>query len=277
MASPVIDTWMHSTVLIDNGWGGRGTGFLITRPTDEEFAKVFLVTNKHVLDEDAATRRSLTSIELHLNVERAGEVVGERVEYSICGAGSEPLWREHPEYDVDVLAIDLTPLIAERSDLSYMCAPYNVFVERSDIEEFHITAGDEVLVVGYPLGLRQGLTNYPLVRQGIIATHIGEELHEEVQQPNRSISTRRIRGFLIDGATIPGSSGSPVLLKQNPGSYYRGKYLLGESNPQFLLGIIAETRYAPLSTPSGETQGFAGLGLAFDALTVRETIECFFD
>lgn len=39
----------------------------------------------------------------------------------------------------------------------------------------------------------------------------------------------------------------------------------------FLLGIIAETRYAPIVTPAIETLSFAGLGLAFDA-EIIETI-----
>ena len=119
--------------------------------------------------------------------------------------------------------------------------------------------------------------NYPLVRQGIVATRIGGELHEEVPTSTQGMSIRKLRGFLIDGATIPGSSGSPVLLKQNPGRYYKGRYLLGQSNPRFLLGIVAETRYAPIRTSTGGAQGFAGLGLAFDTITIRETIECYFD
>ena len=42
-----------------------------------------------------------------------------------------------------------------------------------------------------------------------------------------------------------------------------------------LLGIIAETRYAPIQTATGAIPGFAGLGLAFDVETVRETVEMF--
>ena len=43
-----------------------------------------------------------------------------------------------------------------------------------------------------------------------------------------------------------------------------------------LLGIVSETGYAPVRTPTGTIPSFAGLGLAFDAETVRETIELFF-
>ena len=45
--------------------------------------------------------------------------------------------------------------------------------------------------------------------------------------------------------------------------------------PAFLLGVIAETRHAPIRTPAGVYPSFAGLGLAFDASTIRDTMELF--
>lgn len=138
--------------------------------------------------------------------------------------------------------------------------------------DYWITAGDEIMVVGYPLGLRQGASNYPLVRQGIIATRYEDTLIEDVPDGAGGTTTRHIRGFLIDGATIPGSSGSPVVLKQS----YDRLAPMGTDRQPLLLGILAETRFAPVKTPKGDVQSFAGLGMAFYAETVRETIEQFF-
>jgi hypothetical protein len=39
-----------------------------------------------------------------------------------------------------------------------------------------IAAGDEIIVLGYPLGLRHSTSNFPLVRGGILATRIAENL-----------------------------------------------------------------------------------------------------
>jgi hypothetical protein len=48
-------------------------------------------------------------------------------------------------------------------------------------------------------------------------------------------------------------------------------------SPPLLLGIIAETTYAPIPISERDyIPSFAGLGLAFDAETVKETIELFF-
>jgi hypothetical protein len=114
------------------------------------------------------------------------------------------------------------------------------------------------------------------VRSGIIATRIGETFEDEYQEPDGTKRKRVIRGFLIDGATIPGSSGSPVVLKPTTGRFVKGNIVMGFS-PLLLLGIIAETRYAPIPISERDyIPSFAGLGLAFDAETVKETIELFF-
>jgi hypothetical protein len=102
----------------------------------------------------------------------------------------------------------------------------------------------------------------------------GEELHEESPQPNGQIAIRISRAFLIDGATIPGSSGSPVVLKPVTGRHQHQTIVMGATEP-VLLGIIAETRFAPIRLQSGAIPGFAGLGLAFDVETIVETINLF--
>jgi hypothetical protein len=81
--------------------------------------------------------------------------------------------------------------------------------------------------------------------------------------------------FLFDGATIPGSSGSPVILKPVIGRLIKRSIYLTVA-PPVLLGIVAETYYAPIRQETGIIPGFAGLGLAFDAQTVKETVELFF-
>jgi len=274
MSSPVATTWLYATILIENEWGGRGTGFLVAREVKKDQVKVFLCTNKHVLNEEKALREKATKIVCHLNVkDKNGKIVGRAYELPLKINGKRR-WNEHPEKNVDVLVFDVTDLIVKVPEIEKKWATYSLFADPSVLAEQDITIGEEVMVIGYPLGFRQGKTNSPIVRQGIVASQIGQRFVEEFVDKNKKQYTREYRGFLVDGGMVPGSSGSPVILKPVTGRHVHGTIVMGTVQP-YLLGIVAETRYAPIPAQKGAI-GYAGLGLAFDALTVKETIELFF-
>ena len=54
------DFWLFNTMLVENEYGGEGTGLLVFRPnkTESNEGKVFLITNKHVLNPDPEKKRS---------------------------------------------------------------------------------------------------------------------------------------------------------------------------------------------------------------------------
>lgn len=275
MASPISETWVYATMLIRNEWGEMGTGFLVFRPINDKEGRVFLVTNKHVLNKTKAVRDNAAEIEVYLNIKNSdGSISGESAKIQLSLPGGIKSWREHPDRDVDVLAIDITGLIVSYPQIEKKWASYADIADETKRRELEITIGDEIMTVGYPLGLKHRTSNFPLVRAGIISTRIGESLEDEIEEAGAR-RTRILRGFLIDGATIPGSSGSPVVLKPTVGRITRGAINLG-SAPQVLLGIIAETKIAPIQVNQGTIPSFAGLGLAFDAETIKETIELFF-
>lgn len=278
MASPLADTWIYATMRIENEWGRVGTGFLVYRAIDDKKGRIFLVTNKHVLHKEAKIRQSASKMLFHLNIKNEdGSTVGETAEMPLNLDDGTKRWREHPNRDVDVLTFDVTPLLAQHPQIEKKWVDYTLFGDKAKLAELDVTIGEEIVTIGYPLGLRQGKTNFPLLRAGIIATRIGENLEDEYQEPDGTVRKRILRGFLIDGAIIPGSSGSPVVLKPSTGRFVKGNILIGGSSPPILLGIVAETRYAPVRTPRGNIPSFAGLGLAFDVETIRETIELFFE
>lgn len=244
MASPIAETWVYATMLIDNEWGGRGTGFLVARETSPGKGRIFLVTNKHVLHPDQQQRKKATHIRVHVNRKKAnGTIEGDVFIVPLVGGGKIS-YEEHPDRDVDVLAFDVTQLTNAMPDLEMKWVGYDLFLNNEKARELEITMGEEVVIVGYPLGLRHRTSNLPLIRSGIIATRIGESLEDEVEEAG--VTRKRIlRGFLIDGATIPGSSGSPVVLKPVIGRIVGEAIQIG-TPPLILLGIVAETRYAPV-------------------------------
>jgi hypothetical protein len=275
VASPIIDTWVYSTILIENDWGERGTGFIVSRNVSQNKCKLFLITNKHVLNKDQKMRNQATEIKLHLNY-RISErnIIGKVGILPIVLDNGMKIWREHPERDIDVLAIDITSFMVQFPNVVFKHAPIEALITSEELAEWDITIGEEIFIIGYPVGIKQGNTNMPIVRSGIIASIIGDKLVDTVIE-NKNKRSRTIRGFLIDGGIVPGSSGSPVILKPVSGRLVKGNISLGLP-PQYLLGIISETRYAPVITDKWETESFAGIGMAFDAATIRETIELFF-
>lgn len=276
MSSPIAKSWLYATILIENEWGKKGTGFLVAREIAKETVKVFLCTNKHVLNENRALRTQATKIVCHLNVkEKEGKTIGKPYDLPLKFSDGTVRWKEHPEDNVDVLVFDVTDLVINLPEMEKKWADYSLFADTKILSDQDITIGDEVLVVGYPLAFKQGETNFPIVRQGIIASQIGQRFVEEIVDQQGNKKSRSYRGFLIDGGLIPGSSGSPVILKPVTGRFVGNSLMMG-SPPPYLLGIVAETRLAPIRTNIGDIPSFAGLGVAFDAATVKETIELFF-
>jgi len=276
MGSPISRTWIFATMIIKNEWNQLGTGFLVSRPINEKQGKVFLVTNKHVINKKEELREKASAISLFFNIkEENGSIAGKGIELRLSFENGKKRWIEHPERDVDVLCIDITDLIVKYPQMEKKWATYSDFGIKDKLQELEVTIGDDIMVIGYPMGLKHRTTNHPLVRSGIIATKIGDSLEDEIKEENGEIRKRILRGFLIDGATIPGSSGSPVVLKPVPARFTRKGITMG-SPPVILLGILSETRYAPIKIGKNVIPSFAGLGLAFDAETIKETIELFF-
>jgi V8-like Glu-specific endopeptidase len=274
-ASPIASTWVHATVRIENEWGRGGTGFLIIRKMNDKQGKVFLITNKHVLHLDPQKRRDATSLKMFVNVrETDGAVRGTVLQFLLDEEGHR-LWREHPNPDVDVLAVDVTSLINSHPNLENKGADYSFFAFSEVLKREEITEGEEVLVIGYPLGLYHSRTHAPLVRQGIIATKIGERINIRIRQSSGESRRVEIPGFLIDASIVPGSSGSPVVLKPIVGRKVRDQIAMETAKP-YLLGIVSATETAAIRVESALFPTLAGLGIVFDVETIRETIELFF-
>ena len=187
----------------------------------------------------------------------------------------QKLWREHPNPHVDVIAVDITSLINSYPNLENRGADYSLFATPQILKEETITEGEEVLILGYPLGLFHTHIHSPLVRQGIVATKIGERIQVRLRSSSGDPLRVEIPGFLIDAAIIPGSSGSPVVLKPIIGRKIKDKVELGTAVP-YLLGIVSATETTAIRMEGYAFPTLAGLGIVFDASTIQETIELFF-
>ena len=151
-------------------------------------------------------------------------------------------------------------------DAYFRSIPTSIFADSSRIEAFEPL--EEIIFVGYPIGLYDERNLLPITRQGITATHPG------IDYQGRPI-------FLIDASVFPGSSGSPVFLHK-PGLSLDGQQLsLTRSN--VLLGVVAESM-ALQDTSAVEQLAQQGeqivrfsqmidIGVVFKARTIVETMK----
>jgi hypothetical protein len=179
----------------------------------DQDSQVYFITNRHVVvDEDEWFYPD--ELRLLLN-SKTGRDQFEIPLYDHDG----PTWLIHPEMgkEIDVVALPVelpaTSLIIPFSDKDFI-----------DSEKY-IPIGEDLLVIGYPLGIYDRVHNTPIIRRASIASPY---LLPYEGKPY----------FLIDSCLHEGTSGSPVLFKPtvirglpwrvtSPSDIPTKKYLIG--------------------------------------------------
>lgn len=225
----------HSTVRIEcemhDGTTSTGSGFFYRFAQTSGQHVPAIVTNKHVVVGSKVGKFSLT-LSSTIGMPEMGQHVSVQMERF------EERWIHHPDPDVDLCAMPIAPLLKEAEQINkpffYMSLDESLLPSVTDLASFGTL--EDILMVGYPIGLWDSINNMPIFRRGITATH-----------PN--IDYEGKREFLIDAACFPGSSGSPVFLF-NTGNWTKrnGEIAMGSTRVR-LLGIL----YAgPQHTATGE-------------------------
>lgn len=179
-----------------------GTGFLYgllngTNDSGQKTYRVFLVSNKHVL-------RNLTSLFLKFNPQNDQASIDFPV--NIKKEDGKPAWFGHPDpkVDVAVLAINLDVMVKHGAKFEFIRSDENAFVTQQLIDA-HITEGDSVYALGFPMGIVDTDRQYVIVRQGCVARI-------------RDMYEKRKTDFLCDVMVFPGNSGGPVFIKPDVAS-----------------------------------------------------------
>jgi len=220
-----------TTIKIDAS-GSRGTGFLFGFMIDKENLAPILVTNKHVLE-------GAETVKLRISTSAQGdyETRGGIAEYLIK-SGLEQMIIEHPDPKIDLAAICIGPIFNDL--MSRKLFGYgNMFLETDIITQTElneISVADDILMVGYPIGLSDNKHNLPIVRRGIIAS-----------DPNLPFDGKE--QFLIDCACFPGSSGSPIVTKEHFFLTDATGPILASKKRSALIGILWG---GPVHTSQGE-------------------------
>jgi S1-C subfamily serine protease len=172
-----------------------GTGFFVALEYGDrssagvENHRLFLVTNRHVL-------AGRDDVLIRVNTK---DGAARRVRLAL-GSGAGANWAVHADERVDValVLVNARVLLEAGTDLGYFRPTDIAFV--STMKELGIGPGQDLFVLGFPLGMSGIDRNYVIARCGMIA-----RLDDEILSASRT--------FLIDASIFPGNSGGPVIVK----------------------------------------------------------------
>lgn len=249
------------TVNTVNQWGGSELTW------EKPATRAYLVTARHVLGQNASVIGTTDAYGLRYNVRTGDDFVLGRSDFAI--QNKPPNWAVHPDTSVDVAVLDVTTWYAAQQGMFARFCPLSELANAVSLAAADCDAGDDVYVLGYPLTLWQGVSNLPIVRKGVLAT--------SPRRPLAKVDGTPLRGFLVDGAILPGSSGSPVISTST--RFFPGD-IAGTPSRPLVLGVVAQewgrgdlARYdATASTVGPPIEGYANLGFAHSATTIIETI-----
>ncbi|MCQ2913990.1 MAG: serine protease [Alphaproteobacteria bacterium] len=193
----------YSTVLLKctdkNHKVSLGTGFIVhfnSKDNSKYIAAV--ITNKHVVKNSVMTQFELCTCDADGN---------------ICNTKTAPFtydgcpWIEHPSLSVDLCCLPITDALDNviKQGIHTFYIPLDMSLIPSQEEIENMTAIENIVMVGYPIGFSDVYNHKPIIRKGITATHIKNNYNGKKE-------------FLIDIASFHGCSGSPVFVL-NEGLY----------------------------------------------------------
>jgi len=200
----------------DNEYKSIATGFLVgfnlNKKNEEgkDLYSTYLVTNKHVFGDKS-------NLWFKFNLKE-----GDSKRYLLdLIKKDKKIWLEHENKNVDlaVLPIDTNFFKKEGVELRWVREEDMMFIEI--MKNLKISVGDEIFVVGFPMGLAGNYKKYVIVRKGIIA-----RLDDEIITTENS--------FLIDSFIFPGNSGGPVILKPS----FIGTENKPPINKAYIMGVV---------------------------------------
>lgn len=267
------DQLSFSTVRIacktQSGDDSTGTGFFFIFPLNDNTNIPVIITNRHVIKNSTVGIFQLTEANNN-DTPNIGTFTTVQLDKF------EGRWIAHPDQNVDLCAMPIAPLLheAKNKEKTFFYRSLSKDITATSETMAELSAIEEIIMIGYPVGIWDSSNNMPIFRKGIAATppYLDYEGRKE---------------FMIDIACFPGSSGSPVLL-YNVGGYTTktGNVMLGSTRIKLLGVLYAGPQYTvegnirvvhvPTKTiPISVSQIPTNLGLVIKAERVLEFEDIF--
>jgi trypsin-like peptidase len=270
------EAFLRSTVLISFDVGpntqSSGTGFFLFRPLTADKGHVLLITNRHVLPPTGAEK----AIQIRVTVGSGDRATVRLVEVPVVRKDGKyvPIVRLHPNPEFDVAAINVTETIVKQN-IQGSWLPLDLLSTPDRLKNEGITIGDEIFLLGYPDAIFDPRNVSPILRTGVIATvpHEGYAFNDALRK--KFGLPDRIDGFLVDANVFPGSSGSVVILKQQPTTIgMAGETVVSAAKKvPYVLGLISGS--IPITDRALGTTQRMGLGVVYSAEAIKAVVNLF--
>jgi len=237
-----------------------GTGFLCQVPLANGTDALYLVSNKHVLEDAQELTATMVGADGEL------PALGHGVSITISGARQAVVG--HPDPSVDVALLPFATALehlAQTQKAFIKTLPTDLFMTAEQADQ--LDAIEDVLFVGYPSGLFDSKNLTPIARRGTTATPVALDYEGEP-------------AFLIDATVFPGSSGSPVFIADR-GSFSPKSGGLVAGSRTILIGVLAAVHMAQVEgevdeLPASHTIAVdtpLGLGIVYKAAAIEQCLD----
>ncbi len=256
------------TTAIINTPEGQGTGFFFKLYQGQTPVLEIIVTNKHVIGESESATFRLHTVDPNDPTKLGSTSVDVEV------SDLQNKFFDHPNSSIDLCAIRHTEISQRLRQIGHQqyWKPLSNRNMPSDTEICDLSAMEEIIMIGYPIGLSDVANNLPLLRRGITASHPSIDFNGQPE-------------FAVDIACFPGSSGSPIAICNE--NFHTTKTALMPGSRLFFLGVLSSGAYqtttgevtvAPLPTSNGllaKGKEMIHLGYAIKAKEVVTMAEAF--
>ena len=198
-----------------------GTGFLIDAPTPDGRPRTILVTAAHVL-------QKMPNVDARIGYRFQGIDGGWRYDPQLLPIrlSGSPKWTKHPTRDIAAMEIKAPAEFAQAA------IPLAWLAGDETFNQVGLTPGDEMMALGFPLGLSANQAGFPILRAGRVASY--------PLAPSAEFPT-----FLLDFSVFPGNSGGPIYVNRSDAKFIAGMLTqqVELSGDRLDIGIVTHARY----------------------------------
>lgn len=169
-----------------------GSGFFVIRKIDDNSKGCpFLITNKHVLENQSS---------IVIRMKEQGSTNLKEIDASLNSSDGHPLYKTHPYVkNIDIAVLPLDGSFITSNNLEFPAFDIdNHAMTSGELINNGVDEGSLVYMLGFPMGLVNKDSKVPICRLGCVARLCSEQINET-------------HNVLLDIQNFPGNSGSPIV------------------------------------------------------------------